>query len=86
MTTVGETYVENRRHVQPTDTNNYGSAHGGIVVKQTERSARYRRCGMPARPASSSRVYEAGRTSVEVPIRAFREAPRIGDREQMTGT
>ena len=31
-----------------------------------------------------SYVYEAGRTSVEVRIRAFREAPRTGDREQTT--
>ena len=33
---------------------------------------------------SSSRVHEAGRTGVEVRIRAFREAPRTGDREQTT--
>ena len=31
-----------------------------------------------------SYVYEAGRTSVEVRIRAFREAPRTGGREQTT--
>ena len=31
-----------------------------------------------------SYVYEAGRTSVEVRIRAFREPPRTGDREQTT--
>ena len=31
-----------------------------------------------------SYVYEAGRTSVEVRIRAFRGAPRTGDREQTT--
>ena len=33
---------------------------------------------------AESRVYEAGRTGVEVRIRAFREAPRTGDREQAT--
>jgi acyl-CoA hydrolase len=31
--TVSETYIENRVRVQPDDTNNYESAHGGNVVK-----------------------------------------------------
>jgi acyl-CoA hydrolase len=31
--TVSDTYIENRQRVQPTDTNNHGSAHGGNVVK-----------------------------------------------------
>ena len=31
-----------------------------------------------------SYAHETGRTSVEVRIRAFREAPRTGDREQTT--
>jgi len=31
--TVSETYIENRVRVQPDDTNNYASAHGGNVVK-----------------------------------------------------
>jgi uncharacterized protein (TIGR00369 family) len=33
MTSVTETYIENRERVQPNDTNNYGTAHGGNVVK-----------------------------------------------------
>jgi len=33
MTSVSETYIENRERVQPNDTNNYGTAHGGNVVK-----------------------------------------------------
>lgn len=33
MPTVSETYIENRVRVQPDDTNNYASAHGGNVVK-----------------------------------------------------
>ncbi|MCL7417043.1 MAG: acyl-CoA thioesterase [Halalkalicoccus sp.] len=33
MTTVSDTYIENRARVQPNDVNNYGSAHGGNVVK-----------------------------------------------------
>ncbi|MEF8800495.1 MAG: acyl-CoA thioesterase [Halolamina sp.] len=28
-----DTYIENRERIQPSDTNNYGSAHGGIVTK-----------------------------------------------------
>ncbi len=33
MSTISETYIENRQRVQPTDTNNYAAAHGGNVVK-----------------------------------------------------
>ncbi len=33
MATVTETYIENRERVQPNDTNNYDTAHGGNVVK-----------------------------------------------------
>lgn len=28
-----DTYIENRERIQPTDTNNYGTAHGGNVCK-----------------------------------------------------
>ncbi|MFB6221163.1 MAG: acyl-CoA thioesterase [Halolamina sp.] len=28
-----DTYIENRERVQPTDANNYGTAHGGFVTK-----------------------------------------------------
>lgn len=33
MTSISETYLENRERVQPNDTNNYETAHGGNVVK-----------------------------------------------------
>ena len=33
MPSVSDTYIENRERVQPDDVNNYGSAHGGNVVK-----------------------------------------------------
>ncbi|MFC7059389.1 acyl-CoA thioesterase [Halovenus salina] len=33
MTNVSETYIENRERVQPNDTNNHATAHGGNVVK-----------------------------------------------------
>ena len=33
MPSVSDTYIENRERVQPDDANNYGSAHGGNVVK-----------------------------------------------------
>jgi acyl-CoA hydrolase len=33
MATVSDTFIENRERVQPDDTNNYASAHGGNVVK-----------------------------------------------------
>lgn len=33
MASVSDTYIENRERIQPDDVNNYGSAHGGNVVK-----------------------------------------------------
>jgi acyl-CoA hydrolase len=33
MASVSDTFIENRERVQPDDTNNYASAHGGNVVK-----------------------------------------------------
>ena len=33
MTSISDTYIENRVRVQPNDTNNYETAHGGNVVK-----------------------------------------------------
>lgn len=33
MTTICDTFIENRERIQPDDTNNYGTAHGGNVVK-----------------------------------------------------
>ncbi|QKY21573.1 acyl-CoA thioesterase [Halolamina sp. CBA1230] len=33
MTDLLDTYIENRERVQPTDANNYGTAHGGNVTK-----------------------------------------------------
>lgn len=33
MPTLEDTFIENRQRVQPTHANNYGSAHGGNVVK-----------------------------------------------------
>ncbi|MFC7131923.1 MULTISPECIES: acyl-CoA thioesterase [Salinibaculum] len=32
MASVSETHIENRERVQPNDTNNYGSAHGGNIM------------------------------------------------------
>ena len=33
MATISDTYIENRERIQPDDTNNYGSAHGGNVMR-----------------------------------------------------
>lgn len=33
MGTVSDTFIQNRERVQPDDTNNYHSAHGGNIVK-----------------------------------------------------
>jgi uncharacterized protein (TIGR00369 family) len=105
MPTVSETYIENRHHVQPTHTNNYGAAHGGTVVKWMDEvgaMAAMRHAGETCvtarieglnfeRPIPQGDVcvieavvYEAGRTSVRVHLRAHREAPRTGERERTT--
>jgi len=31
--TVTDTYIENRKSIQPNDTNNYDTAHGGVVMR-----------------------------------------------------
>ena len=105
MPTVSDTYIENRQRVQPTHTNNYGSAHGGNVVKWMDEigaMSAMRHAGETCvtaridgldfeRPVPGgdtcvieSYAYAAGRTSVSVRLRAFREAPRSGEREQTT--
>lgn len=33
MASISETHIENRERIQPDDTNNYGTAHGGNIVK-----------------------------------------------------
>jgi acyl-CoA hydrolase len=105
MATVTETYIENRQRVQPTDTNNYQTAHGGTVVKWMDEvgamsamrhaqatcvTARINDLDFE-RPIPQgetcvveSYVYAVGRSSLRVRLRAFREAPRTGDRELTT--
>lgn len=105
MSTVSETFIENRQRVQPTHTNNYASAHGGNVVKWMDEigaMSAMRHAGETCvtarihgldfeRPIPQGDIcvieayaYEAGRTSVRVRLRAFREDPRTGEREQTT--
>lgn len=33
VATVAETYIENRERIQPNQTNNYDTAHGGVVMR-----------------------------------------------------
>ena len=105
MVTVSETYIENRERVQPNDTNNYRSAHGGNIVKwmdETGAMSAMRLAGATCvtahinrldfeRPVPQGQIcviesyaYETGRTSVRVRLRAHREDPRTGEREQTT--
>ena len=105
MPTISETYIENRERVQPNDTNNYETAHGGNVVKwmdETGAMSAMRHAGENCvtahidglnftRPIPrgdicvvESYAYETGRTSIRVRIKAYRENPRTGEREQTT--
>ncbi|MFC5277586.1 acyl-CoA thioesterase [Halorubrum rubrum] len=105
MSSVSDTYIQNRQRVQPTHTNNYESAHGGNVVKWMDEvgaMSAMRHAGETCVTAKISELdfkrpipqgdtcviesyaYAAGRTSVRVRLRAFRESPRTGDRELTT--
>jgi uncharacterized protein (TIGR00369 family) len=105
MPSVSDTYIENRQRVQPTHTNNHGSAHGGNVVKWMDEvgaMSAMRHAGETCvtakindlefkRPVPQgdtcvieSYAYAAGRTSIRVRLRAFRESPRTGERELTT--
>lgn len=105
MTSISETYIENRERVQPNDTNNYHAAHGGNIVKWMDEvgaMSAMRHAGETCVTAHINRLdferpmpqgdtcvieayaYATGRTSIRVRLRAYREEPRTGDREQTT--
>jgi acyl-CoA hydrolase len=105
MTSVSDTYIENRERVGPNDTNNYGTAHGGNVVKWMDEvgvMAAMRHAGENCVTARINQLnftlpipqgencvieayaYETGRTSIRVRLRAARENPHTGEREQTT--
>ncbi|WP_313695944.1 acyl-CoA thioesterase [Halorarum halobium] len=107
MVTLLDTRIENRERVQPDDTNNYGTAHGGNVARwmdETGAMSAMRLAGESCVTASIDRLdferpvpqgdtcvidsyaYATGRTSVRVRLRAFRENPRTGEREQTTAS
>ena len=105
MVTVLDTYIENRERVQPDDTNNYDTAHGGNVAKWMDEvgaMSAMRHAGETCVTAKISELnfdrpvpqgdtciiesyaYRSGQTSVRVRLRAYRESPRTGEREQTT--
>ena len=105
MPTVEETFIENRHRVQPNHTNNYETAHGGLVMKWMDEvgaMAAMRFAGETCVTASIDRmdfrrpvpqgdtafiqayVFDHGRTSIKVRLRAFREKPRSGERTLTT--
>ncbi|MEZ3142801.1 acyl-CoA thioesterase [Halobaculum sp. MBLA0143] len=105
MPSVSETYIENRERVQPDDVNNYGSAHGGNVVKWMDEVGAMSAMRLAGDTCVTARInslnferpiprgdicvvesyaYATGETSVRVRLRAYRESPRTGEREQTT--
>ena len=105
MPTLEDTYIENRTRVQPNHANNYGTVHGGNVMKWMDEVgalSAMRFAGETCVTASIDRmdfkqpiptgetvliesyVYDAGRTSVRVRLRASRENPRTGETERTT--
>ncbi|AWB26642.1 acyl-CoA thioesterase [Halococcoides cellulosivorans] len=105
MASVSDTYIENRERIQPDDVNNYGTAHGGNIVKWMDEigamsamrhaettcvTARINELHFE-RPVPEgeicvieSYVFRAGRSSIDVRLRAYREEPRTAEREQTT--
>jgi acyl-CoA hydrolase len=104
---VTDTYIENRVRVQPDDTNNYASAHGGNVVKWMDEVGAMSAMRLAGETCVTARInsldferpipvgdicviesyaYAAGRSSVRVRLRAFREDPRKAEREQTTSS
>ena len=107
MPSVTDTFIENRVRVQPDDTNNYASAHGGNVVKWMDEVGAMSAMRLAGNTCVTARInsldferpiprgdicviesyaYAAGRSSVRVRLRAFREDPRTGEREQTTSS
>ena len=107
MPSVTDTFIENRVRVQPDDTNNYASAHGGNVVKWMDEVGAMSAMRLAGDTCVTARInsldferpiprgdicviesyaYAAGRSSVRVRLRAFREDPRTGDSEQTTSS
>jgi uncharacterized protein (TIGR00369 family) len=105
MPNVSETYLENRWRVQPNHANNYGTVHGGNVMKWMDElgaMSAMRFAGEPCVTASIDRmdfhrpiptgevvvieafVFDEGRSSVNVHLRAARENPRTADQEMTT--
>ncbi|WP_323190352.1 acyl-CoA thioesterase [Halostella sp. PRR32] len=105
MPTLIDTYIENRSRVQPNHANNYGTVHGGNVMKWMDEigaMSAMRFAGESCVTASidnmdfrnpvptgdtvaiEAYVHGSGRTSVRTRVRAFRENPRTGEREQTT--
>ncbi|MFC7166330.1 acyl-CoA thioesterase [Halospeciosus flavus] len=105
MTRLEDTHIENRQRVQPNHANNYGTVHGGNVMKWMDEigaMSAMRLAGETCVTANidemdfirpvpvgdtvlvESYVYDTGRTSVKVRLRASREEPRTGERERTT--
>jgi acyl-CoA hydrolase len=102
---VSDTFIENRERVQPDDANNYGSAHGGNVVKWMDEVGAMSAMRLARNTCVTAKIngldferpipqgdicviesyaYATGRSSIRVRLRAFREEPRTGEREQTT--
>lgn len=107
MPTLIDTYLENRWEIQPNHSNNFGTAHGGNIMKwldglgglsamrfagETCVTAKMDELNFE-RPVPvgetalvEAYVYDAGRTSVHVRLRAYRENPRTAETELTTSS
>jgi uncharacterized protein (TIGR00369 family) len=100
-----ETRIETRQRVQPDDTNNYGSVHGGMVMLWMDEAAAMSAIRFTGEwcvtahvdaidfhaPVPSgdtlyldAYVYDSGRTSCKVRLRAYHEDPKTGARTETT--
>ncbi|MDG5818043.1 acyl-CoA thioesterase [Natronococcus sp. A-GB7] len=105
MSTVLETYIENRFRVQPNHANNNNTLHGGNLMKWLDEIGAMSAMRFAGETCVTARVneldferpirigdialveayvYDAGRSSVHVALRAWREEPRTGEVEKTT--
>lgn len=105
MTSLLETYIENRFPVQPNHANNNGTLHGGNLMKWLDEVGGMSAIRFAGESCVTARVdeldflrpvplgetalieayvYDAGETSVNVALRAWREEPRSGEAELTT--
>lgn len=105
MVELRETHIETRHRVQPDDTDDVGTAHGGVVMLWMDETAALSAIRFTGEWCVTAHVdaidfsapipggdtvyldayvYEAGRTSCKVRLRAYHDRPKTGEGTKTT--